>query len=719
MPLEIEGRVERIVFHNPANGYAVLKLEADGEISTVTGNIPDPREGQYVRAAGAWETHPRFGRQFRAISLEPCNPPTPEAVERYLAAGFVKGIGPAMARRIIEKFGPDCLELIEREPERLCEIPGIGLRKLEGIKKSLSGQREFKETMLALQEYGISPAWSMRVYKCYGRGAPQVLKEDPYRLAEDIKGIGFLTADKIAERTGIPKDSPKRAEAGILYLLGRLSEDGHVFFPYKELLREGEAALGIRREPLLKAIAGLFEKKKIILEPLPSAGIENADEKAVYLRRLHEAEEETAERTRALMSAGRRSKILVKSALEWIERELFMELSSQQALAVEASLKEKVLIITGGPGVGKTTIIKAIVKIYKEFLEKDVLLAAPTGRAAKRLSEVAGQPAKTIHRLLEYSPVEEGFRKNEENPLAADLVILDEASMVDIQLMRSLLLAIPEEAGLIMVGDADQLASVGPGNVFLDMTASGEIPLVRLTEIFRQSARSLIIRNAHRINRGEMPEFPNDKDSDFYFFEREDPQECLEKILELCTAALPARFGLDPVRDIQVLSPMHKGINGVQNLNRLIQGILNKSGETGAFRPGDKVMQLRNNYDKDIFNGDTGMVKTVSGGGVTADFYGREISYGPADLDEIQLAYAASVHKSQGSEYPAIVMPLLTEHYILLQRNLLYTAVTRAKRLAVIVGSRKALGIAIRNAKTQERYTMLARRLRASGPKPI
>jgi len=721
MPLEIKGSVEKVTFHNPETQYAILRIKTaeDEELVTVCGNFISVSEGEYLLVEGEWVTHPKYGRQVKASSYQKLPLPTREAVERYLASGVIKGIGPRRARQIVEKFGDRAMEILEKEPERLAEIHGIGKRKIPEIKKSMEGQRELKEVMLALQSYEISPAYAMKIYREYGKSSYEVVKEDPYRLAEDIQGIGFLTADKIAQKTGIPKDSPKRAAAGLIYLLEKMAEEGNVFCPYNELLSRAEKELTIGKEPLLKGFASLFERGRIALEHMPGNG-----DKAVYLRGLYEAECDTAHSIKKLLGvkheAQQRFGEIEEEDLLWSQKELRIKLSEKQLEAVKRALGEKVFIITGGPGVGKTTIVKAILGISKEKLKREkVLLAAPTGRAAKRLSELTGEEAKTIHRLLEYSPREEGFRRNELNPLDADLVIVDEASMIDIALMSRLLKAVPEGAGLILVGDMNQLASVGPGNVLGDMIESGVIPTGRLDEIFRQSAESLITVNAHKINRGEMPYSKNDN-SDFYFIEKNEPESALKKIIELCTKPLPARFRIkDPLNDIQVLSPMHKGVLGVANLNRVLQEILNKREhkaghniKAGAhLKPGDKVMQVRNNYDKDIYNGDTGVIKEMKEGEVTVDFDGREIRYEPFETGELQLSYAASVHKAQGSEYPAVIMPLVTEHFMLLQRNLLYTAVTRAKRLMVLVGTRKALAIAVKNSKIEKRYTALRERL--------
>ena len=728
MPVEIKGSVEKVVFYNPANHYAVIKLgvPGKGEDVTATGIFPEIRAGQLLRIEGDWEMHPKYGNQLKAVSHEVLPFHSTQAVERYLASGLIKGIGPVMARKIVEKFGEETINVLDQNPSRLSEVEGIGPKKIAGLKKSLEDQKRVKEIMIAFQEFEISPAYAMRIYKQYGAQSIRLLKENPYRLAEEVNGIGFIKADSIAEKTGIPKDSPFRAEAGILYLLERFSEEGHVYYPYAALLAEAEKNLSIPGENLKKAVASLFERKKIIIESTAGSTI-SENEKAVYLKTLHDAECEVAHGIRNLTLSqpspfqgegltNGKDDTLLKAAHH-------VTLSPRQAEAVDGALRENVFIITGGPGVGKTTIVKTILDILKSRGRK-VLLAAPTGRAAKRLSELTREEAKTIHRLLEYTPAQ-GFRRNRLYPLNADMVILDESSMIDTPLMARLLEALPVRdrraaagrnaagCGLILVGDVNQLASVGPGNVLGDLIGAGAIPTARLDEIFRQSRQSMIVVNAHRINKGEMPWFPKEGPSDFRFIKLEEPGAVLEKLLELCVNILPAR-GFNPFRDIQVLSPMHKGILGVSNLNRALQEMLNKDApgdRLGPFRTGDKVMQVRNNYEKDVYNGDTGRIKEIRKGQITAEFYGRQVVYGRSETDELQLAYAASVHKSQGSEYPVVVMPLVTEHFMLLQRNLLYTAVTRAKKLMVLLGQPKALAIAVKNSKTTARHTALKGRL--------
>ena len=731
-PMEagIKGTVERVTFFNPANNYAVLKIKTAAETVTVTGSFQQVAAGQTFLIQGRWEEHPKYGRQLKASRYEEIPPVTLDAVERYLGSGLIKGIGPAMAKKIVQAFGEQTAHVLDAEPEKLTRIDGIGPKKLTGIRKSLEEQKAVRQMMISLQEFELTPICALKIYKQYGASSVRVLRENPYRLADDIYGIGFLKADAIAARTGVPKDSPFRAEAGILYLLEKLSDEGHVYYPYEELLAECEKNLLIGREVLLKGFASLFERKKIAVEPVITDSASTPGGKAVYLARLHTAENETVNRILLLRDYKKPAPLNKEEALGWVKKHLPFQLTPEQAEAVQKAVSENVSVITGGPGVGKTTIIKAVMEICQRWGKK-LLLAAPTGRAAKRLSELTGKEAKTVHRLLEYSPSEQVFLRNAAYPLKADLVVLDEASMVDIQLMANLLKAIPQGCGLALVGDSNQLASVGPGNVLKDIIASGAVPVVRLEKIFRRSGDNLISLNAHKINEGLMPYLPKPEDSGkdtFRLIELSEAADVAEKIIDLCANTLPSRFGLDPVRDIQVLAPMHKGTAGVANLNRRLQAALNRKPSSGmpqdgappetgkTLAPGDKVMQIKNDYDKDVFNGDTGVVLSVVKGKVLVDFDGKQVEYERDQLDRLQLAYACSVHKSQGSEYAAVVMPLVMEHYLLLQRNLLYTAVTRAKRIVVLAGSKKALAIAVKNAKTTVRHTMLKQKLQHPQP---
>ena len=723
MPEELQGQLEHIAFYNEQNHYTVakMKVQGRGDLVTVVGILVSVSAGEVLRMQGTWETHSRYGRQFKVISYETVAPATAEGIRRYLGSGLIKGIGPVMAKRLVDRFGTKTLDVIENDSRKLHEVEGIGTKRIEMIKQAWEEQRDVREVMLFLQGQGVSSAYAAKIYRQYGRESIRVVKENPYRLATDIFGIGFLIADKIASQLGVSKDSPLRAEAGILYALGKLSEEGHIYYPCEPLLEECHKMLDLERGVLAKAAATAAAEGKIIIENLegPFAAPNN---KAVYLARLYASETGIAKQMETIINGP---KVFAGSNSEaeaaWAQQELGITLARNQLLAVKAALEKKVLIITGGPGTGKTTIIRAILRIYRRYGQR-VALAAPTGRAAKRMSEASGHEAKTIHRLLEFSPQGSGFKRNSENPVEADLVVIDEASMIDSLLMHYLLSAIPKAATVIFVGDADQLPSVGPGAVLKDMMGSGVIPLVRLNEIFRQSSASSIIVNAHRIIHGEFPVLAPDagQRGDFIFIRIEDPEKVKEEIISLCSQRLPRECGLDPLDDIQVLTPMHRGVIGTVNLNAELQKRLNPSktevtrgGRT--FKPGDKVMQVRNNYDRDVFNGDVGRIISIDEEEreMIVSFDGRRIAYDFNDLDEVVQAYAISVHKSQGSEYPAVVIPILTQHYLMLQRNLLYTAVTRGKKLVVIVGTSKALAIAIRNNRTQMRHTSLKKRIAA------
>ncbi len=711
MHAELQGQIERITFRNEENHYTIAKLRVQGrrELITVVGNLVSVSAGEILRLSGSWERHPKYGEQFKVESYESVVPATVKGIERYLGSGLIKGIGPVMARRLVERFGDATLDVIERNIERLHEVEGIGRKRVEMITTAWAEQKEVRNVMLFLQGHEVSSSHAARIYRQYGRDSIGVVKENPYRLAEDIFGIGFLTADRIAVKLGVPKDSLLRAEAGVMHVLQKLADEGHVYYPSEPLLEECRAILDIDPGIIKTAMEKIEAGEKIVVE-----------DDSVYLAGHYAAETGIAERLRAISStpkdpAGFDS----EKAIDWVQGELQIALADKQRSAVRAAIEKKVLVITGGPGTGKTTIIKAIIRICASMGQR-VLLAAPTGRAAKRMSEAAGYEAKTIHRLLEFSPKTAAFKRNEESPLEADVVVIDETSMVDTLLMHHLLRAGPRNAVFVLVGDVDQLPSVGAGNVLRDIIDSGVIPTVRLNEIFRQSQESLIIVNAHRINSGEFPALTSNRDTprDFYFIDVEEPEEACGKILELCGEKIPEKFGFDRVNDIQVLAPMHRGVAGASNLNAELQNHLNRSSDElvrggRILRSGDKVMQIRNNYDKDVYNGDIGRIVSIDREGqrLIVDYDGRPVEYDFVELDEIVLAYAISVHKSQGSEYPVVVMPILTQHYMMLQRNLLYTAVTRGKRLVVLIGTKKALAIAIRNNRPALRYTKLKERL--------
>ncbi|MCL5022006.1 MAG: ATP-dependent RecD-like DNA helicase [Nitrospirae bacterium] len=720
---EIEGQIESITYYNEENGYTIAKIKVGGrhDLVTVVGSLFSVSPGEVLRLKGLWENHPKFGEQFKIESYESAIPATVTGIEKYLGSGLIKGIGPVMAKRLVAKFGVETLDIIERDIRRLQEVEGIGGKRIGMIRKAWDDQREIRDLMVFLQGHDVSPTYGAKIYRQYGKDALNVVRGNPYRLAADIFGIGFVTADKIAEKLGIARESPKRAEAGILYVLAQLSDEGHVYYPYESLIGECLKILGTDRETIVKALGKTAIEKKIVMEDL-SRGQRKENDKAVYLAKFYVSEAGIAGRMKALLrSPGKLRDFDRDEAVGWAQRELKIDFAEGQKRAVREAIDNKVMVVTGGPGTGKTTLINSIIRIYKR-LNQRVLLSAPTGRASKRMSEATDHEAKTIHRLLEYSPKDGGFKRDDHNPLEADLIVIDEASMVDTILMHHFLKAVPDDAALILVGDVDQLPSVGAGNVLKDVIDSAAVPTVRLTEIFRQAKESLIIVNAHRVNSGEMPTLHHgDGPQDFYFFQREEPEKVLEKIIELCKEKIPRKFGFNPIDDIQVLTPMHRGIVGTANLNTELQKCLNSSTdelERGGrvLKAGDKVMQIRNNYDKEVFNGDIGRIVRIDREEqeVTVNFEGRSVAYEYPDLDEIVLAYAVSVHKSQGSEYPVVIMPVLTQHYLLLQRNLLYTGITRGKRLVVLVGTTKAVAIAVKNNRPQKRYTLLKERMRVA-----
>ncbi len=711
----LEGVLERIVFFNEENSFTVARLQVPGrhDLVTIVGALSLPTPGETLRLRGQWVVDTKFGEQFRVESCLSVLPATIVGIKKYLGSGLVKGIGPIMARRIVDRFGLETFDIIEDSPERLQEADGIGPIRTERITRAWQEQKEIREVMVFLQGHEVSPAYAVKIFRAYGDKAISVVKENPYRLALDISGIGFKTADKIARSMGIDPNSQIRAEAGIIHVLSELVDEGHVYYPYEDLKKTASVLLEVDQAILDTALATLVKEDRILIEELPEA-------KAVYLVPLYVAEANVARRLKTLLESPKQLlQIDVEKAIEWVQGINHITLAETQKQALRKAIGGKVLVITGGPGTGKTTLVNSLVRILERKSQR-IVLASPTGRAAKRLSEVTGREAKTIHRLLEYSPSEGGFKRNEDNPLDADLVVIDEASMVDILLMNNLLKAIPLTATLLLVGDVDQLPSVGPGNVLKDIIASGCVDTAILKEIFRQAQESLIIVNAHRVNRGEFPELKlqQGRRSDFYYIERNTPEEVLGVIKELCIKRLPTAFHLSPLDDIQVMTPMHRGTVGVANLNAELQALLNPEGKVitrggRLFRTNDKVMQIKNNYDKEVFNGDIGRIVDIDleDQKVLVKFEDRVVSYEWSDLDELVLAYAISIHKSQGSEYPAVIVPLLSQHYIMLQRNLLYTAITRAKRLVVLVGSKRAIAIAVKNDKVQRRYTNLAGRI--------
>mgnify|MGYP000507139747 CR=1 FL=1 len=743
----LTGSVERVTYYNPENGYSVLRLKPDQRrlpglnregLVTVTGNLPELSPGEHLRLEGRWVHHARHGLQFQVETCEQVLPATVEGIRRYLGSGLVKGIGPHLAANITATFGANTLEIIENHPERLQDVPDIGPKRMRLIAAAWQEQKDVKEIMLFLHGHGISTNLAVKIYKQYGNQALAVVQNDPYRLARDIHGIGFKTADRIAQALGLPPNHPSRIEAGIVYSLNELSDEGHVFAPQPILVERAAELLGLDQALVSAALERLRQQDLIRLDILPQAEVQPAPGgdfqvresdpgygiQAVYLTPLYQCETGVAERLNTLNYAlPSRLSDLPPAFLS-----LDPQLSPEQREAVNSALSHPLSILTGGPGTGKTTTIKALIDAL-EAGRKRYALASPTGRAAKRLSEATGRPASTIHRLLGYKPGE-GFKYNASHPLQLDMLVIDEASMIDLVLINTLLKALEPGTHLLLVGDIDQLPSVGAGNVLGDMIRSGLAPVNRLSVIFRQAAGSMIIANAHRINQGKMPLFAKDASADdpaasvpedFYLFPAESAEEAARWVEEVVNKRIPARFGLRPKDQIQVLAPMYRGPAGVTALNERLQQTLNPPDARKAekalfgqtFRNGDKVMQLQNNYDKEVFNGDIGFLKSIDlvEHTLLIDFDGREVSYDWSEADQLTLAYAISVHKSQGSEFPAVVIPLITAHYLMLQRNLLYTAVTRAKQLCVLVGSRKAIAIAVHNDRVTRRYTALDWRL--------
>lgn len=716
-PSVLEGILERVVYCNEENAWSVVRLEVPGKRGPVTavGNLLGVQPGESLRLHGQWVKDKKYGEQFRVDTYVAVTPATLVGIKNYLGSGMVRGIGKALAGRLVASFGLDTLDVIENHSERLTEVEGIGPVRSARIRAAWAEQGQIKEVMVFLQSHGVTSTYAVKIFKRYGERAIAVVRANPYRLAVDIWGIGFKTADKIAINLGIPTHSPRRAEAGVVHVLGELTGEGHVYYPRKQLVEAAAAMLEIEASIIEEAVDSLELDNQVVLEPMDT-------DQAVYLKILHVSETGAASHLRSLIAtAAKPIRIGVERAIRWFIEEQKLNLAEQQRTALRRAMDCKALVITGGPGTGKTTIINGIIRILAKKGRR-ILLAAPTGRAAKRLSQATGREAKTIHRLLAFSPKLQSFERNQDNPLRADILIVDEMSMVDISLFYHLLMAVPLTCQLILVGDVDQLPSVGPGSVLGDLIRSGALEVVTLTEIFRQAEESLIVDNAHRVNAGKMPRLADtnlpDRLSDFYFVALEDPEKVLSMIKELVSSRIPDRFGLDPIDDIQVLSPMHRGTLGAANLNSELQTLLNPKGESIArgsrqFRMNDKVMQIRNNYDLDVFNGDIGRVTAldVVERQMEVRFDERLVTYDTLDLDELVLAYACSIHKSQGSEYPAVVIPVHTQHYVMLQRNLLYTGITRAERLVVLVGTWKAMAIAIKNNRVAIRHTRLRERL--------
>jgi exodeoxyribonuclease V alpha subunit len=714
----LEGVLDRITFANEENAWSVVKLLVAGRKAPVSavGNLLGAQPGETLRLWGSWVQDRRYGEQFSVKSYVTIVPGTLVGIKKYLGSGLVPGIGKAMAERLVAHFGVDTLDVIDAEPDRLLEVDGIGPMRSEQIRKAWKTQRDIRQVMVFLQSHGVSVAHAARIYKLYGDRAIAVVKANPYRLAVDVIGIGFKTADEIARSLGLLPTSPERAEAGVLHVLSTLAEQGHTGYPKTSLIEEASSLLGIDQVGIETAVSDLATGRAIVVEPWSAH--EPGD--AAYLEPLYAAESRVAASLEGLISSPvKPTAIDAGAAIAWFESKAAIVLADAQREAVRQALVSKVLVVTGGPGTGKTTLLKGIIQILDQK-NKKIALTAPTGRAAKRMSETTGKEAKTVHRLLEYSPRRMAFLRNEANRLDADVVVLDEASMVDTMLADHLLRAIDPASQLILVGDVDQLPSVGPGNVLLDVIRSGAVPVVRLDHVFRQAGQSLIVENAHRINRGQMPRLaPQGSPADFFFIEKDEPAEILSTVKALIKERVPRRFSLDPIEDIQVLTPMHKGLLGASTLNAELQAMLNPVGAsvvrgTRLFRTGDKVMQTRNNYDLDVYNGDIGRIAEMDASQrtVIVEYDGRAVRYEETDLDDLVCAYACSIHKSQGSEYPCVIIPLHTQHYVMLRRNLLYTAITRGRRLVVIVGTRRALSLAVNNGQTESRFTGLAGRLR-------
>jgi exodeoxyribonuclease V alpha subunit len=707
----LAGLVERVTYQNADNGFCVIRVKARGhrDLVTVVGHAAVISAGEWITASGDWTNDRTHGQQFKARFLKTSAPTSVDGIEKYLASGMIRGIGPVYAKKLLRAFGDKVFDVIEAEPDRLREVDGIGPVRANRIAVAWAEQKVVREIMVFLHSHGVGSARAVRIYKTYGADAVQVMSENPYRLARDIRGIGFKTADAIAVKLGIDKTAMIRVRAGISYALTEAMDEGHCGLPVADLTPLAEKLLDVPQDLIRTALDLELADGTVIADRLRETA-------CVFLAGLHRAERAIAER---LLTLNRRElpwpSIDPGKAIPWIEQRIGLTLAESQKAAVGMALASKVLVITGGPGVGKTTIVNVILRILSAKGVR-LLLCAPTGRAAKRMNEATGLEAKTIHRLLEVDPKGGGFRRDDANPLDCDLLVVDETSMVDVLLMNALAKAIPDKAALLIVGDVDQLPSVGPGQVLADVIASGAIPVVRLTEVFRQAAESRIIVNAHRINQGVIPDLRKpEAETDFYFVEAEDPETAVPLIIELVKTRIPRRFGLDPIRDIQVLCPMNRGGVGARSLNIELQAALNPAGERKVerfgwtFAPGDKIMQIENDYDKEVYNGDIGYVEDVEldDGELTASFDGRSVTYGFGELDALVPAYAATIHKSQGSEYPAVVIPVMTQHYTMLQRNLLYTGVTRGKRLVVLVGQKKAVAIAVRSVSGRRRWSKL------------
>ncbi len=707
----LSGIVQRITYENAENGFSVIKIKSQNfpDLVTVVGSLAAINIGAIVRFKGEWKIDSKYGKQFAAQDYQETIPATVAGIEKYLGSGLIKGIGPKYAKKIVQHFKEDTLRVIEEAVDCLMEVEGIGEKRVGMIKKAWQEHKEIKNVMLFLQSNGVSTAYAVKIYKTYGNESIAIVKANPYRLADDIWGIGFKTADKIAQQMGFDKNSFSRCRSGIIYVLNELSNEGHCYASREQLPEEAGKMLELDKSLIELTIDRMIEEKTLICD----------EGEAIFLPPFYHSELGTAKRIQEIVF---RESLYqgtdLDKILEMIQKMQKITYDDIQKEAIRTAVASKFMVLTGGPGTGKTTTTLGIIQAFQQF-GANVLLAAPTGRAAKRLSEATGMEAKTIHRLLEYKPPE-GYKKNRENPLTCDVLIIDETSMVDLVLMYNLLKAVPDQAVVILIGDVDQLPSVGAGNVLKDIIDSGMVNVVKLTRIFRQAQGSTIITNAHKINKGDFPELKGGRSRDFFFIEEEEPSKVVQIIQELCTKRLPAYYRIDPINDIQVLCPMQRGETGAANLNTVLQDALNPSEVSikyggNIFRLGDKVMQIKNNYDKNVFNGDIGSIREIDleTRTLVLNFDGNFIDYDSTEMDEVVLAYATTVHKSQGSEYQVVVAPFTLQHYMMLQRNLLYTCVTRAKRAFILVGTKKAVGMAVRNNQNTKRNTLLAERLSA------
>jgi exodeoxyribonuclease V alpha subunit len=726
----LQGSVTRVTFTNPENGWTVLRLETREAVGpmerVVVGRLPGVREGESLKLWGRWIDNPKYGRQFEAARFVTISPKTEHGILKYLASGLVPGIGPSLAQRLVEAFGAETLEVIERQPRRLTEVEGIGPKRSRTIQETFKEEKALREAMVFLQGHGLNIGQAHRVFKRYGEATVGLVKENPYRLVWEVSGVGFLTADRMAIELGVGEHAPQRVQAALVHELDSATEEGHCFLPEEELVARSVEKLGVDEGTVGAALQTIL-KMGLVKAETEVGATGYGDNPLIYPSELLADEKWAADNLHRLLTAGGTPLTVdLPKAYAWLKRRLGFELADGQKAALQTAVRSKVILITGGPGTGKTTLVRAILEVLQAKGFR-VALCAPTGRASRRLKELTGQDAKTIHRLLEYMPRAARFQRDRNRPLEEDAVIVDELSMVDVSLAASLFQAVGGGCRLILVGDADQLPSVGPGSVLSDIVASGAVPVVRLTEVFRQASESQIVVAAHRVNRGRGLDLDAGAGDgagrgELFFVERDDPERVADLIGQLVSERIPNRYGMDPLSDVQVLCPMKRGVLGTEQLNARLRELLNPAGRTGSspvqrFRPGDKVMQIRNNYDKEVFNGDIGLVSAYRADEhkLVVLFDQRPVPYERGEHDELMLAYACTVHKSQGSEYPAVVVPMHTQHYVMLQRNLLYTAITRARRLCVLAGTRKALKIAIANDRLQKRFTRLGWRMRRAG----